>query len=126
MEPKGTSQVLDLRMEAAPTEKIYEYLHVADVHLIPKSSTDSVVVSSTAFQCLGALAPIVVPNTKHFELLEKEIVKYNNRKELKEAIIKLILDEDFRKDVLNSAEKYVNNNSSEKVAELFIKLFRDI
>ncbi|GAG79554.1 unnamed protein product, partial [marine sediment metagenome] len=97
-----------------------------DVHLIPKSSTDSVVVSSTAFQCLGALAPIVVPNTKHFELLEKEIVKYNNRKELKEAIIKLILDEDFRKDVLNSAEKYVNNNSSEKVAELFIKLFRDI
>ncbi|GAI00163.1 unnamed protein product [marine sediment metagenome] len=45
---------------------------------------------------------------------------------MKEAIIKLILDEDFRKDVLNSAEKYVNNNSSEKVAELFIKLFRDI
>jgi len=123
---KELPKFLDLRMEAAPTEKIYEYLHVADVHLIPKSPTDSVVVSSTAFQCLGALTPIVVPNTKHFELLEKEIVKYNNRKELKEAIIKLILDEDFRKDVLNSAEKYVNNNSSEKVAEMFIKLFRDI
>ena len=36
-----------------------------------------------------------------------------------------LLRQDFRKDVLNSAEKYVNNNSSEKVAEMFIKLFRD-
>lgn len=117
---------LDLKMEAPPTEKIYEYLQVADIHLIPKSPTDSVVVSSTVFQCLGALTPIVVPNTKHFELLEKEVVKYNNREELREIIIKLITDEDFRKDVLNSAEKYVNNNSSEKVAEMFIKLFRDI
>ncbi len=115
---------LDLKMEAPPTEKIYEYLQVADIHLIPKSPTDSVVVSSTVFQCLGALTPIVVPNTKHFELLEKEVVKYNNREELREGIIKLITDEDFRKDVLNSAEKYVNNNSSEKVAEMFIKLFR--
>jgi len=116
---------LDLKMEAPPNEKIYEYLQVADIHLIPKSPTDSVVVSSTVFQCLGALTPIVVPNTKHFELLEKEVVKYNNREELREEIIKLITDEDFRKDVLNSAEKYVNNNSSEKVAEMFIKLFRD-
>lgn len=117
---------LDLKMGAPPTEKIYEYLQVADIHLIPKSPTDSVVVSSTVFQCLGALTPIVVPNTKHFELLEREVVKYNNREELREGIIKLITDEDFRENVLNSAEKYVNNNSSEKVAEMFIKLFRDI
>jgi len=120
---RNIAEFLDIRMGALPIEEIYEYLHAADVHLIPKSHIPMVVVSSTAFQTLGALTPIVAPATQHFEMLNKEIVKYRNIKELKDAIIRLITDEDYKKDILNAAEKYVKENSSKIIAKRFIELF---
>ena len=78
------------------------------------------------FQCLGALTPIVVLEVGYVELMDKEVVKYKNREDLKEKVIRLIEEEDLKEEVLRHAEQYVKENSTEKIAKKFIRLFEDI
>ena len=85
-----------------------------------KPETENIVVSSTVFQCLGALTPIVVPEVRYVELMDKEVVKYKNREDLKQKVIRLIEDEKLKDDVLRHAEQYVRDNSAEKIAKRFI------
>lgn len=120
------SDFLEVRRGIPEYEEIYNYLRAADIFLLPKSETEYIVVSSTVFQCLGALTPIVVPEVGYVELLDKEIVKYKNREDLKEKIIRLIEDEDLKEEVLRHAEQYVIENSAEKIAKKFVRLFEDI
>lgn len=120
------SEFLEVRRGRPEYEEIYKYLHAADIFLLPKSETKYIVVSSTVFQCLGALTPIVVPEVGYVELMDKEIVKYKNREDLKEKVIRLIEDEDLKEEVLRHAEQYVRENSAEKIAKKFISLFEDI
>ncbi len=113
------------------TEQVYEYLNSSDVHLIPKGNTRRVVVSSTLYQCLGALVPTIVPNTRHFEILPeidgvKPAIVYKDLEDLKQKIIRVIEDEEFRREVINSAKRYVEENRSDKIASKFIKLFNVI
>jgi glycosyltransferase involved in cell wall biosynthesis len=117
---------LDIRRCRPRYEVIYKYLHVADVFLLSIWKSETIVFSSTVFQCLGALTPIVVPDVRHVELMNKEIVKYKNRVDLKEKVIRLIEDEEYRQGVLRHAEQYVRENSAEKIAKRFIRLFEDI
>ena len=117
------SDFLEVRRGRPQYEEIYRYLHASDVFLWPRSEAETIVVSSTVFQCLGALTPIVVPAVKHVELLDKEVLKYKNRDDLKEKVVRVLEDEDFRKEVLNAAERYVIKNSSERIANEFIALF---
>ncbi|MCW3134671.1 MAG: hypothetical protein N2V78_10120 [Methanophagales archaeon] len=114
---------LDVRQGRPEYEEIYKYLHASDVFLLPKWNTEKIVVSSTVSQCLGALTPIVVPAVKHVELLDKEVLKYNNREDLKEKVIGVLEDDAFRKELLNAAERYVIKNSAERIANDFIHLF---
>lgn len=112
-------------------EEVYRYLHSSDIHLIPKGQTNYVVVSSTLCQCLGALTPTVVPNTRHFEMLPeydgvRPAVIYENVEDLKEKLIKLIEDEEFREKVVKAAERYVEENRSDKIAQKFIELFKEL
>lgn len=93
---------------------------------MPKRETESIVVSSTVCQCLGALTPIVDPDVRHVEQMDKAIVKYKNRGDLKDKVIRLIEEEEFKKGVLKHAEQYVRKNSAGKIAENFINLFEDI
>ncbi|MHC1610497.1 MAG: glycosyltransferase family 4 protein [Candidatus Methanospirareceae archaeon] len=125
--PPG-SDLLEVRQGRPEYEEIYKYLHAADVFLLPKSETEKIVVSSTVFQCLGALTPIVVPEVRYVELMDKEIVKYKykDRGDLKEKVIRLIEDEELKEEVLRHAEQYVMRNSAEKIAERFISLFEDL
>ena len=120
------SDFLEVRRERPKYEEIYEYLHASDIFLLPKSETENLVVSSTVFQCLGALTPIVVPEVGYVELMDKEIVKYKNREDLKAKVIRLIEDEELKEEVLRHAEQYVRENSAEKIAEKFIRLFEDV
>ena len=111
--------------------EVYRYLHSSDIHLIPKGQTKYVVVSSTLCQCLGALIPTVVPDTRHFEVLPeydgvKPAVVYSDVEDLKEKLIRLVEDEEFRKNVVNSAERYVEENRSDKIARKFVKLFKEL
>ncbi len=120
------SDFLEIRRGRPEYEEIYKYLRVADIFLLAKPETENIVVSSTVFQCLGALTPIVVPEVEYVELMDKEIVKYKNREDLKEKVIRLIEDEDWKEEVLRHAEQYVRKNSAGKIAENFISLFEDI
>ena len=117
---------LEVRMGRPEYEEIYKYLHAADIFLLPKSETENIVVSSTLFQCLGALTPIVVPEVRYVELMDKEVVKYKNREDLKQKVIRLIEDENLKEEVLRHAEQYVRDNSAEKIAKRFIRLFENI
>ncbi|MCK4398487.1 MAG: hypothetical protein KAV25_05790 [Methanophagales archaeon] len=117
---------LEVRRCRPEYEEICKYLHASDICLLPKWEAETIVVSSTVFQCLGALIPIVVPAVKHVELLDKEVLKYKNRADLKEEVVRVLEDEEFRKEVLKHAEQYVRKNSAGKIAENFINLFEDI
>ncbi len=120
------SNCLEVRQGIPESEAIYKYLHASDVFLWPKAETDYIAVSSTICQCLGALTPIVAPDVRHVELMDKEIVKYKDRGDLKEKVIRLIEEEEFKQDVLGHAEQYVRENSAEKIAKKFIRLFEDV
>ncbi len=109
-------------------EEIFELLHKSDVHLIPKGKTKNVVVSSTLCQCLGALIPTIVPNTRHFENLPeydgvRPAVVYEDVEDLKEKILRIVEDDEFRKKLIKAAERFVEENRSDKVAKRFIELF---
>lgn len=117
---------LDIRRCRPEYGEIYKYLYAADVFLMAIWKSETIVFSSTVSQCLGALTPIVAPDVRHVELMNKEIVKYKKRRDLKEKVIRLIEDEEMRKEVLRHAEYYVRENSAEKIAEMFITLFNDM
>ncbi|HIH70127.1 MAG TPA: glycosyltransferase family 4 protein [Methermicoccus shengliensis] len=122
---------LEQEQKRLSNEEIYEYLHPSDVHLLPKGNTKYTVVSSTLFLCMGSLVPTVVPNTRHFESLPEingitPAVIYSDVDDLKEKLIRLIEDEDYRKGVLKAAEEYVEENRSDKIAAEFVKLFEDL
>ncbi len=104
-------------------EELYDYLHTADIHLLPKGNTNKIVVSSTLFQCLGSLIPTVVPNTRHFETVDRNaVVIYTDVDDLEGKLIRLVEDDEFRNKVIKAAERFVERNSVEKIAERFLDL----
>ncbi len=112
-------------------EEVYEALHGSDIHLIPKGRTNNVVVSSTLCQCLGAMVPTVVPNTRHFETLPeydgfKPAVIYEDLNDLKAKLVRIIEDGEFRKNVLKAAERFVNENRKDKVAKRILEIFESV
>jgi glycosyltransferase involved in cell wall biosynthesis len=120
------SDCLEVRRGTPEYEVIYKYLYASDAFLWPKVETENIVITSTVCQCLGALTPIVAPAVRHVELIDKEIVKYKDRKDLKEKVIRLIEDADFKQEVLRHAGQYVRENSAEKIAKKFILMFEDV
>jgi len=117
--------------ERLSLDKLYEYLWIADVHLLPKGATQKVVVSSTVAQTLGALTPTVAPATRHFEAFPaydgvKPVLTYRNQEELEQLLVRLVEDREFRQQVVRAAERYVQENSVEVVADAFLKLFDEL
>ncbi len=110
------------------TEEIYRHLHSSDVHLLPKGSTSKVVVSSTFYQCVGSLIPIVVPDTRHFELLPdpKPAVVYRDVADLTKKLELLIEDDGLRSRIIDSAKEFVEEFRSDKIARKFIELYRSL
>jgi hypothetical protein len=120
------SSFCEVRFERPLIDRVCDYLHASDIHLIPKGVSSNIVVSSTVFQCLGSGTPIVIPDTRYVEEeMDKEVVKYrpNDRAHLKMQILRLIEEENLRKATVKAAEKYVRENSAQKIAEKFMALF---
>ncbi len=111
----------------ASIDEIYSLLHSSDIHLLPKGQTNGVVVSSTLFQCLGSLVPIVAPETRHFEVPKrrKPLVTYKNLEDLEEKLIRLIEDRRYRNELKRLAKSYVERNRCDKIAKKFIKIFKE-
>jgi len=110
-------------------EELYSYLKAADIHLLPKGNTRKVVVSSTVFQTLGSLVPIIAPDTRYFETIPTNedgigpLIKYKNVEDLTNKIIMLLEDDMLRRNVIKMAEEYVRRHSSRIIAKKYIDLF---
>ncbi len=109
-------------------KEIYMYLKGADIHLIPKSNTNKVVVSSTLATTLASLCPVIVPDTRHFEMFEdyNPVVKFKDEFELKRKIEELIEDKELREVLRKRMKNIVEMYSSRKIAEKFLELIRNL
>ncbi len=114
---------IEIRRESPSIDTLYDYLHASDCLIIHRDPCDGVVVSSSAFQCLGSGCPIIANESPFFETLKDVVLTYNNFQEFKESLI----------DVLNKGTKYqasqralkdfMRRNSSDIVAKNYIDLF---
>ncbi|RLG90047.1 MAG: glycosyl transferase family 1 [Candidatus Hecatellales archaeon] len=118
--------------ERPDARRLYSYLMGSDVHLLPKWNSWMVVTSSTLAQTLYSGTPTVVPDTRHFEMLEVDemgigvVVKYRlgDPWDLYRKMVMLIEDEDLRRRISRDAKKHALNNSDEVVAKKFLELVR--
>lgn len=120
--------IIQERKRIKDIAEIYQYLHSSDIHLLPKGSTDKVVVSSTLCQCLGSLVPTIAPDTRHFEMLpeDKPILLYRDVNDLERKISLLIEDEHTREMLKENAMRYVNENRCDKITDKFVEVFEEV
>ncbi|MBW1998986.1 MAG: glycosyltransferase [Deltaproteobacteria bacterium] len=109
-------------------ERFDDYLFASDCLILHKfQSLYLGVVSSTAFQALGAGCPIFVPNgSDYFTPLRNELLHYNDVSELNDMLKELCENEDMRERVLDAADGFVHMNSPEIIAKLFIDFFIEL
>ena len=111
---------------------IYSFVMGADMHLIPKSETKAVVVSSTLAQVLYTGTPTIVPNTRYFETIPVSregfgpVVKYElgDTTDLYRKLKLLIENEELRNEVSQAAKSYALRFRSEVICKRFIELFK--
>ncbi|MBW1978663.1 MAG: glycosyltransferase [Deltaproteobacteria bacterium] len=114
--------------ETLTEERFDDYLFAADCVILHKFQTLYLgVVSSTAFQALGAGCPIFVPEgSDYFRPLGDELLHYGDVSELNDMLVKLFQDGEMRKNVLDAANGFVAMNSPEIIAKLFIDFFVEL
>jgi len=119
-----------VRRERPPLDRIYTYLHAADLCLIHKQSDEvrkgEVVVSSSVLMCLGALTPIMTSDTEFVSFLDKEVIKYRDFKEFKKLLSEIIKGSFDFGEILKAAETYAKRNSQTRIAEEFLRLFNEL
>lgn len=119
-------RTMETREEAPDTDRLYDYLHASDVLIFNKSSLPQVVVSSTAFQCLGSGCPIVVKESNFVEYFDKEVLKFSNLDEFKLRVSAVLDETDELKTTLKAADEYVTKNSAPEIAKKYIELFKTL
>ncbi|MCK4326088.1 hypothetical protein KAW55_04980 [bacterium] len=109
-------------------EKFDDYLFASDAVILHKfQSRYHAVVSSTAFQALGTGCPILVPGQSDFFFpFKDEVIRYGNFEDLKETLIDLVEDGERYRALQAKGERFVKENSPEKIAEEHIKLFHSL
>ena len=123
---KGRYEFLETRRGPVSTQELYSYLHASDALIIHKDTAVAVVVSSTAYLCLGSGCPILAYDTNFFETLGEEVIKYQSLEELAQRLEDIFEGRENVTRTLESAEKYVRENSGWEIGKRFIKLFESI
>ena len=115
---------IDLQVKALPLDELYDYLHASDVLLIHRESSQKypAVLSSSVCQLLGSGCPILFHQSNYVELQGNEIVKYSNFEDMK-IKLKRIFQGKFD---LNIIKSFLKKYEAERVAEKFIKLFKEL
>ncbi len=123
-----TASCCELRFERPDIDRLYDYLHAADVHLIAKAPSDNIVVSSTVLQSLGSGTPAVIIDSRYVELHGDEVIKYRpgDRAHLRSQVLRVLKDEVFRRKTLEGARKYVDENDAMKISRRFLELFQSL
>lgn len=116
------------REETLSHERFDDYLFASDAVILHKfQSRYRGVVSSTAFQALGTGCPILVPGQSDFFFpFKEEVIRYADFEGLKETLVDLLEDGERYKAPQTKAEEFVKENSPEKIAEEYLRLFRSL
>ncbi|MEM2106941.1 MAG: hypothetical protein QXV46_03915 [Candidatus Bathyarchaeia archaeon] len=115
---------VEVRCEAPGIDRLYDYLHAADALILNRRADKRAVISSTAHQCLGSGCPILALDSPFFEYFKDEVIKYRTSGEFEENLIDVFEGGEKVKKSLRAAERYVEENSAERIAERYIELFR--
>ncbi|MCD6535836.1 MAG: hypothetical protein J7K49_02230 [Thaumarchaeota archaeon] len=135
MDPTSTFRLMPhsfvrLKYERPSLERLYVYLHAADVCLIHKQASEvrqgEVVLSSSVLMCLGALTPILTSDTEFVSFLDKEVIKYQSLQQLEKILAEILEGKYDFKETLEAAEKYAKKNSQTVIAKKFIELFEEL
>lgn len=115
---------MEVRKGVLRVEALYEYLHASDALCIyRKSEPGTVVISTTAYLALGSGCPVVVSDCNYFDDLDLEVMKYADLGMLKEQLLNIFEEKPDFKRSQRAAEEFVRRNSSDIIAEQYIKLF---
>ena len=117
---------IELREESLPLSILYDYLHSVDVLVFNKPAAGHVVVSSTAFQCMGSGCPMVARASDYVEYYNKELMGYSNFAEFKSALRSIFNKDENFQSTIRAAEEYVNKNSAQEIGKRFIELFASL
>lgn len=110
-------------------ERFDDYLFASDVLILHKfQSLYLGVVSSTAFQSLGAGCPIFVPAlSDYFKPLENEVIHYHDIQDLHEQLVKLLFEDGNKeRSLIDLADGFCSLNSPQIVAKRFIDFFVEL
>jgi glycosyltransferase involved in cell wall biosynthesis len=110
------------------TKQFDDYLFASDAVILHKfQSRGHAVVSSTVYQALGAGCPIFVPSqSDFFHDWKNEVVHYRDITALNKKLIDLLGDQKKKKRVIDTAEKFVEAHSPERVARAFVDIFERV
>lgn len=130
-EIKGEYPQTDIRKdEFFPHSLFDDYLFAADAIILHKMSTSPQeigILSSTAYQCLGAGCPILAPRISDFFWpFEQEVLKYADRRELKDLLLDVFVEGKHYRDSRQAAKKFAAEHSPENIAKQFIALFHSL
>ncbi len=116
------------REQTLSHEKFDDYLFASDAVILHKfQSRYHAVVSSTAFQALGAGCPMLVPGKSDFFFpFEEEVIRYVDFEDLKGTLIDLVRGGIRFKALQEKAVQFVKENSPKKIAEKYIELFNSL
>ena len=117
---------IEIRQESPSIERLYDYLHASDVLIIHRSQCNGVVVSSTAYQCLGSGCPILVSNTNFFETMKDVVVTYSDSEEFKVNLMDILTEGEKYRASQSALEAFLRLNSAEAIARQYIDLFEII
>jgi len=111
-------------------EEIDQYAFASDAVVLHKAATPAVplaLISTAVYQFLGTLRPILVPSIgEAFIDLGPEVLKYSDRRELRDLILDALSGGPLSRRALEAAEKVLEKRSPEKIARMFIDLFEEL
>jgi len=119
---KGKFPII-IREEAPNIDKLYNYLHASDLLLYHRHCPEGVVVSSTAFQCMGSGCPILALKSNYFYQMDGAVLTYTNLEEFKEKLFEIFKQGLHYQKWYKSLKQYLYENSAQSIATRYINLF---
>lgn len=120
---RGIGMEMEIRRESPSIDRLYDYLHASDVLIIHRLPCNGVVVSSTAYQCLGSGCPILASNTNFFATMKDVVVTYSDLEEFKVNLVDILTQGEKYRALQRDLESFLRLNSAGAVARRYIDLF---
>ncbi len=117
---------MEVRRESPSLELLYEYLYASDALILHRNPCDGVVVSSSAFQCLGSGCPILANDSSFFETLKEVLLIYSDLREFKEKLLDLLNHGEGYQRIQKGLERFIERNSAEAIAREYLHLFQTL